>query len=69
MADQQGSQDAAHEGAEVSDDVKAKFRAALDKKHSHGGKDVSDNTEHGKVDHSSRAKTSGAQQMFRRKSG
>ena len=53
----------------VEDDVKRKFREALDKKRSHGGKDVSDNTEHGKVDHSSRAKTSGAQQMFRRKSG
>lgn len=69
MADQQGSQDAAHEGVEVAEDVKAKFRAALEKKHAHGGKDVSDNAEHGKVGHSSRAKTSGAQQMFRRKSG
>lgn len=50
-----------------SEDVKAKFREALEKKHAHGGKDVSDHSEHGKV--------SGAhgpaknQQMFRRKSG
>jgi len=53
----------------VEDDVKRKFREALEKKQGHGGKDVSDHSEHGKVDHASRAKTSGAQQMFRRKSG
>lgn len=53
----------------VEDDVKRKFREALEKKHAHGGKDVSDHSEHGKVGHSARAKTSGAQQMFRRKSG
>lgn len=53
----------------VEDDVKRKFREALEKKQGHGGRDVSDHTEHGKVDHPSRAKTSGAQQMFRRKSG
>lgn len=51
------------------EDVKRKFREALAKKHAHGGTDVSDQTEHGKVSRSSRAKTSGAQQMFRRKSG
>lgn len=50
-------------------EVKRKFREALDKKHSHGGADVSDHSEHGKVAQSSNAKTSGAQQMFRRKSG
>ncbi|WP_109473032.1 DUF5302 domain-containing protein [Ornithinimicrobium cavernae] len=53
----------------VEDDVKRKFREALDRKHAHGGKDVSDHSEHGKVAGSRRAKTSGAQQMFRRKSG
>ncbi|MCK0113974.1 DUF5302 domain-containing protein [Ornithinimicrobium sp. F0845] len=55
--------------AHVEDDVKRKFREALEKKQGHGGKDVSDHSEHGKVDHAARAKTSGAQQMFRRKSG
>lgn len=53
----------------VDDDVKRKFREALARKQGHGGKDVSDHAEHGKVDHAARAKTSGAQQMFRRKSG
>ncbi|MEO5743829.1 MAG: DUF5302 domain-containing protein, partial [Terracoccus sp.] len=43
-------------------------RAALDKKHSHGGKDVSsDDTERSKV-HGSHGPAK-AQQMFRRKSG
>ncbi len=51
------------------EDVKRKFREALAKKHAHGGADVSDNAEHGKVAGSRGAKTSGAQQMFRRKSG
>lgn len=55
------------DGAGPSEEMKAKFRAALDKKHAHGGKDVSD-------DHA-KTKVSGAhgpaknQQMFRRKSG
>ncbi|WP_192796596.1 DUF5302 domain-containing protein [Serinicoccus kebangsaanensis] len=53
----------------VTDDVKAKFREALAKKQAHGGTDVSDHSEHGKVAHERDAKTSGAQQMFRRKSG
>lgn len=53
----------------VEDDVKRKFREALDKKHGHSGKDVSDQSEHGKVAGARGAKTSGAQQMFRRKSG
>lgn len=56
-----------HESA--PEDVKAKFREALEKKQSHGGADVSPEGAHGKVDHSHRAETSGAQQMFRRKSG
>lgn len=53
----------------ATDDVKAKFREALAKKQAHGGQDVSDHSEHGKVGGSRRAKTSGTQQMFRRKSG
>lgn len=61
-ADESGSE-------HVEDDVKRKFREALEKKQAHGGRDVSDHSEHGKVDHAARAKTSGAQQMFRRKSG
>lgn len=52
-----------------SDEAKRKFREALEKKHAHGGRDVSDHSEHGKVEGQRRAKTSGAQQMFRRKSG
>lgn len=61
---------AAHdEAGSVESDVKRKFREALDKKHAHGGADVSDTSDQGKVAHSSDAKTSGAQQMFRRKSG
>ena len=54
-----------HESA--PEDVKAKFREALDRKHSHGGTDVSADGDTGKIDHAQRqAKT---QQMFRRKSG
>ena len=51
----------------VPEDVKAKFREALDRKHSHGGTDVSADGDTGKIDRAQRqAKT---QQMFRRKSG
>ncbi len=53
----------------VGDDVKAKFRAALDKKAAHGGADVSDSSEHGKVGGAHGPETSARQQMFRRKSG
>ena len=53
----------------VDDTVKAKFRAALDAKKSHGGADVSDHAEHTKVDHAHGPETSATQQMFRRKSG
>ena len=55
--------------ARAPEDVKANFREALEKKQSHGGADVSPDGAHGKVDHANRAETSGAQQMFRRKSG
>ena len=47
--------------------MKAKFRAALDKKHAHGGKDVSDDHDRTKVDGAHGPAK--AQQMFRRKSG
>jgi hypothetical protein len=49
--------------------MKKKFREALERKRAHGGADVSDDHEHGKVDHAQRAATSATQQMFRRKSG
>jgi hypothetical protein len=49
--------------------MKRKFREALDKKHAHGGRDVSDEHDHGKVAHAQDAATSATQQMFRRKSG
>ncbi len=62
MADDKHSQD-------VGEDVKRKFREALAKKNAHGGKDVSDQSEHGKVAGARDAKTSGTAQMFRRKSG
>ena len=55
-----------HESA--PEDVKAKFRAALDKKHAHGGADVSDHSDRSKVDHGHGPETSGREQMFRRKS-
>lgn len=56
----------------VTDDVKAKFREALAKKQAqrHDGHDGTDSSsEHGKVEGVRDAKTSGSQQMFRRKSG
>jgi hypothetical protein len=52
-----------------SEDVKRKFREALERKQSHAGRDVSDASEHGKVDHAQAAATTATQQMFRRKSG
>ncbi len=48
---------------------KARFRAALDKKQAHAGKDVSDQGEHGKVGHTHGPETNAREQMFRRKSG
>lgn len=70
MTEDKSAPDQTSRSEHVEDDVKRKFREALEKKNAHGGgKDVSDTTEHGKVDHAARPKTSGAQQMFRRKSG
>ena len=55
------------EAAASVEDVKRKFREALDKKQAHGGRDVSDDGEHAKI-HDSHGPAK-AQQMFRRKSG
>lgn len=54
-------------GASSPEDVKRKFRAALDKKHAHGGRDVSEDGEQTKI-HEAHGPAK-AQQMFRRKSG
>ena len=56
-----------HESA--PEDVKEKFRQALERKQPHGGTDVSADRGHGKVESAHGPETSGAQQMFRRKSG
>ncbi|MDQ1538978.1 MAG: hypothetical protein QOE58_3371 [Actinomycetota bacterium] len=53
--------------ASSAEDMKRKFREALDKKHAHGGRDVSEGGDPSKVhDAHGPAKS---QQMFRRKSG
>jgi Family of unknown function (DUF5302) len=48
-------------------EVKRKFREALDKKHAHGGRDVSEDGDQAKI-HDAHGPAK-AQQMFRRKSG
>ena len=53
--------------APSADDVNRKFREALDKKHAHGGRDVSEDGEAAKI-HDAHGPAK-AQQMFRRKSG
>lgn len=50
-----------------AEDVKRKFREALDKKHAHGGRDVSEDGDSAKI-HDAHGPAK-AQQMFRRKSG
>ena len=55
------------EGAPSAEDVKRKFREALDKKHAHGGRDVSEDGDHSKIQNAHGPAK--AQQMFRRKSG
>ncbi len=57
----------AHHGP--GEEAMRKFREALDHKHAHGGKDVSDHSPRSKADGPHDAETSGSQQMFRRKSG
>lgn len=54
-------------GESPAEAVKRKFREALDRKHAHGGRDVSDDGEHAKI-HDAHGPAK-AQQMFRRKSG
>ncbi|MDO5504362.1 MAG: DUF5302 domain-containing protein [Actinomycetia bacterium] len=56
-------------GESASDDVKARFKEALEKKKAHGGRDVSADGKSGKAGGSHGPETSGTQQMFRRKSG
>jgi hypothetical protein len=54
----------------ASDDVKRKFREALEKKHAHGGADVSIEVGTGaRSDQAHGPETSARQQQFRRKSG
>jgi len=53
--------------ASSAEEVKRKFRAALDKKHAHGGRDVSEDGDQAKI-HDAHGPAK-AQQMFRRKSG
>ncbi|GAB3084564.1 DUF5302 domain-containing protein [Phycicoccus sp. Root563] len=70
MAKSDGAKSQGSQGSTgPSEEMKRKFREALDKKQSHAGRDVSDDSEHGKVDHAQGAATSATQQMFRRKSG
>ena len=68
MTKDEGTSDSDKPTAESSaEDVKRKFREALDKKHAHGGRDVSDEGESAKI-HGAHGPAK-AQQMFRRKSG
>ncbi|MGL5860056.1 MAG: DUF5302 domain-containing protein [Phycicoccus sp.] len=53
----------------VDDDVRAKFRAALDRKQSHGGADLAGRSERSAADGAHGPETRATQQMFRRKSG
>ena len=67
-SDKSGQSDADEPAAQSSaEDVKRKFREALDKKHAHGGRDVSDDGDQAKI-HDAHGPAK-AQQMFRRKSG
>jgi hypothetical protein len=50
-----------------SEDVKRRFREALEKKHAHGGRDVSGDGRGNKIHGAHGAE--GGPQMFRRKSG
>lgn len=52
-----------------SDDVKQKFREALERKKAHSGTDVSGRSGGSKIAHGHGAETSARDQMFRRKSG
>lgn len=63
----QGHQSDQPVAAPSAAEVKRKFREALDKKHAHGGRDVSDDGDTAKI-HDAHGPAK-AQQMFRRKSG
>ena len=68
MSKDEGTSDSEQPAAATSaEDVKRKFREALDKKHAHGGRDVADDGENAKI-HGAHGPAK-AQQMFRRKSG
>lgn len=69
--EQTGQQGEAAEGESTtpSEDLKRKFREALEKKQAHGGRDVSDHSDRSKVDAPHRAESTPANTMFRRKSG
>ena len=68
MSKDEGTTDSDQPADQTStEDVKRKFREALDKKHAHGGRDVSDDGENAKI-HGAHGPAK-AQQMFRRKSG
>ena len=68
MTKDEGTSDAEQpDPATSAEDVKRKFREALDKKHAHGGRDVADDGENAKI-HGAHGPAK-AQQMFRRKSG
>ena len=68
MTKDEGTTDSDQSADQTStEDVKRKFREALDKKHAHGGRDVSDDGENAKI-HGAHGPAK-AQQMFRRKSG
>ena len=55
------------DAATSAEDVKRKFREALDKKHAHGWRNVSEDGDQAKI-HDAHGPAK-AQQMFRRKSG
>jgi hypothetical protein len=61
------SEGAGSQGVGPSDEMKRKFREALDKKHAHAGMDVSADGDATKVNEAHGPAK--AQQMFRRKSG
>lgn len=69
VSDHSDHSDHSDQSAIVSsaEEVKRKFREALDKKHAHGGRDVSEEGDHAKI-HEAHGPAK-AQQMFRRKSG
>lgn len=66
-ADPEAAGQAAGGNPGPSDDVKKKFREALERKSSHAGKDVSDRSGRSKVGHGHGPEKSS--RMFRRKSG